>query len=155
MIRHAGLAAIILLAASVGASCAESEPQGPACEGLDQLPQDIALPDGGDLLLWQTATGDITSAESDVFHMQIDCRPQNGFNVTVKLTDQGQADIELTYDVAGSHLTVDTFGPGIGEGSILKLGSVPVPADLDIGVRSKNQQPGAFTINVVPDPLPE
>jgi len=154
MIRNTCLIAIILFLVSTGISCGANEPQGPACEGLDQLPQDVALPDGGELLLWQTATGDITGAESDVFHMQIDCRPQNGFNVTVEL-DQGQADIELSYDIAETHLTVDTFGPGIGEGSILRLGSVPVPADLDIGVRSKNQQPGAFTINVVPDPLPE
>jgi hypothetical protein len=145
---------IILLALS-SASCGDSEPQGPACEGLDQLPQDIALPDGGDLLLWQTASGDIAGTEKDVFHMQLDCRPQNGFNVTVEVTDQGQADIELSYDIAETQLTVDTFGPGIGEGSILKLGSVPVPADLDIGVSSKNQQPCTYTINVIPDPLPE
>lgn len=155
MTRFSGMLAILAILGSVCFSCSDSGKSGPACLKPDPLPADVALPDGGELLMWQTASGSLAGAETDVFNMLLDCQPDTGFNVTVELTDHGQADIELSYDIAGTHLTVDTFGPGIGEGSILKLGSVVVPTDLDIGVSSKNQQPAAYTINVVPDPLPD
>jgi hypothetical protein len=139
----------------ITAACGSEGQQGPSCTLPEMTPDPVDLADGGDLLLWQKATGSIAGTETDAFHMVLDCRPGQGFNVTVQLVGQSDADLELTYDIAGYQFTVDAFGPGVGEGSILQLGSVPVPADLDISIRSTNAQTGTYEIDVVPEPLPQ
>ena len=145
----------LLLSLSLIAACGSEGQQGPACILPETTPDPVELLDGGDLLLWQKATGSITGTETDTLHMVLDCRPGQGFNVTVGLTAPGDADLELTYHIAGQQLPVDYFGPGEGEGSILQLGSVPVPADLDIDVLVSNAQTCTYEIDVVPEPLPE
>jgi hypothetical protein len=144
---------MIFLAISVISGCGgQAGISGPECLLPDEVPAQVDLPDGGDLLLYQTATSQLAGSEIKSFTLSLDCRPMNGFNITVDLIGASQADLELIYHIGDYDLNVDYFGSGIGEGSIMFLGSVALPAELIVDVRSKNQEPANFQIKVVPQP---
>lgn len=116
-------------------------------------PPTIDLPDGGELLLWQRATAEITGTDTDVFTVNLDCDPGYGFNLTVTAVGGGNMDVEIVDEIWDRPYTTNQFGPGTGEGLILMAHGLELPAVWTISVRSANGEPGQYEIGVRPEQL--
>ncbi len=148
-----------LLAIAMAASCSDDlgalgSPVAD-CALPAQDPATLNLPDGGPLVMFQTANSTIAAGEDDTYTITLDCKPAYGFQTIVRpANDSPDLDVERTVTVAGQTFTSNQWGPGESEAGTTVIGQLPLPAQLTIQVRGVGGTTGNYTIVVNPNPMP-
>jgi hypothetical protein len=120
------------------------------------MPPDANLPDGGELALYQKATGNIAGTETDTFTFTVDCRPGYGVAIVIRLPSSSQnLDIAYTVEVAGRRFEDDEWGPGEAEFATWITRSLSFPLDFVVEVYSSNGETGEYEIEIRPEPIPQ